>query len=721
MIKKSFKLLFRLFFKLMYRVEVDGIDHYRQLNQSDQPAVIVANHVSLLDGPLLAVFLSDEVVFMVDETHTHRWYEKFLLGFVEVVTVKINSPFAAKHMIELLKQGKHCVIFPEGKITTTGSLMKVYEGPAMVALHAKAAVLPIFIDGAQYSKFSYLDGSRFAFVKQKWFPKIRVVINKPVTVSIPQGISKRDKHQHLRNFMYLTMRNAQFLGTLPSNNLTRSLFTSRDFYGHSSECVNDINHTKLSRSRLVTASIILGNKLSSLLGTSSRAGILLPNVSAMPTTFFALQFYGLTPALLNFTAGLASLKSACITAEIGHIITSRKFVETFDLQETINQLDSMVAILYLEDIKSSISLKDKVKGIVQRKSTLTGWSTHSEDEAVVLFTSGSEGTPKGVVLSHKNLLSNVDQISAMLTLIPGEQMFNALPTFHSFGLTAGVLWPILKGTKVFLYPSPLHYAEIPEIVYQLDVKMFFGTDTFFSGYARKAHPYDFYSIKALVAGAEKLKPETRQLYAEKFNVTIYEGYGVTETSPVLSVNTPLKSKIGTVGQFVPSVDYRLDPVEGIKEGGRLFVCGPNVMKGYLKFESPGVLIEPANGWHDTGDIVTVDAEGFITITGRAKRFAKIGGEMISLSSVENYINQYRPEFQHAVVSVKDDKKGEKLIVITTDRTLAVTDLRHAAKSADVSEISIPKIIIFVEALPVLGTGKVNYPSLQNIAEANAET
>ncbi|HHS99605.1 MAG TPA: acyl-[ACP]--phospholipid O-acyltransferase, partial [Thiomicrospira sp.] len=318
--------------------------------------------------------------------------------------------------------------------------------------------------------------------------------------------------------------------------------------------------------------------------------------------------------------------------------------------------------------------------------------------------------------SHQNVVSNIEQINSMLNLLPTERIFNALPTFHCFGLTAGMLWPILKGAKVFMYPSPVHYAVVPEMVYQTNAKLIFGTDTFYSGYARKADPYDFYSIKALVAGAERLRPETRELYASKYRQAIYEGYGVTETTPVLSVNIPTAFKDGSVGQFVPAVEHRLEPVPGITEGGRLFVKGPNIMMGYLMPDQPGKLQPPKDGWHDTGDIVAVDEDGYVWIKGRAKRFAKIGGEMVSLTAVETYINQASPEGHHVVVSVPDERKGEQLVLVTDDDTLSRKTVTDAAKESRVSELMIPKTVILVEAVPVLGTGKTNYPEVQKIAE-----
>ena len=514
------------------------------------------------------------------------------------------------------------------------------------------------------------------------------------------------------------MRDSSFYGATLSHNLWQSLLSSAKQYDAKNPCIEDLNGVELSRKKLILGSTILGKKLRATLQDQKRVGVLLPNVSGIAATFFALKAYGYVPAMLNFTAGIGPMKSACETAELSTIITSHKFVEVFELAPVIAALSETVEFIYLEDVRAQIGLFDKLGALLGSPKSLPGHGQTLDDEAVVLFTSGSEGAPKGVVLSNQNVVSNINQISAMVTLLPGEQLFNALPTFHSFGLTAGLLWPILKGAKVYLYPSPLHYAVIPEMIYQLNVKVLFGTDTFFSGYAKKAQPYDFYSVRALVAGAEKLRPETRRLYADKFHVPMYEGYGVTETSPVLSVNTPTSFKTGTVGQFVPGVEYRLEEVPGITEGGRLFVQGPNIMKGYLMPDKPGVLQPPINGWHDTGDIVAVDEEGFVSIKGRAKRFAKIGGEMISLTAVEAYINNASPEGHHVVVAVADERKGEQLILVTNDEGLSRQTVKEAAKAAEVAEIMIPKTVILVEQIPVLGTGKTNYPEVQKIADGH---
>lgn len=711
------KTLAKGLFKLCYRVEVRGLEHYHAVDQSKQPLLIVANHVSLLDGPLIELFVPGETTFMVGMNHAKKWYGKLVLFFGKFFTVDLHSPYAAKHMIAELKQGKQCMIFPEGRITTTGGLMKVYEGTAMVADKTQAAILPVFISGAERSRFSYLNGRFHAFTKQFWFPKITLTILPAQQINPPAHLKGHFRHHALKKQIFTLMRDMSFHGSVCERSLYAALLHARCTYEAKAVCVEDINDQTLSLKKLTTASAVLGQALQRHLDGEQRVGLMLPNVAGMPATFFALQAFGYVPAMMNFTAGLHAMQSACRTAELKTIITSQKFIEAFNLQPVVEALTANgVRFITLETVRGEIGLTQKLRGLLRNKRALPGYRRQPQDEAVVLFTSGSEGVPKGVVLSHQNIVSNIEQISAMLTLLPGERLFNALPTFHSFGLTAGMLWPILKGARVFLYPSPLHYAVVPEMVYQTNARFIFGTDTFFSGYARKADPYDFYSIRAMVAGAERLRPETRQLYADKFHVPIYEGYGVTETSPVISVNIPLAFKNGSAGQLIPGLEYQLQAVPGIEKGGRLLVRGPNVMLGYLLPDNPGVLVPPADGWHDTGDIVEVDEDNFVWIKGRAKRFAKIAGEMVSLTAVEAYLNKASPEGHHVVVAVPDARKGEQLVLVTDDVNLSRSTVVDAAKAQQVAEIMVPKTVILVEAVPVLGTGKTNYPEVQKIAE-----
>jgi acyl-[acyl-carrier-protein]-phospholipid O-acyltransferase / long-chain-fatty-acid--[acyl-carrier-protein] ligase len=279
--------------------------------------------------------------------------------------------------------------------------------------------------------------------------------------------------------------------------------------------------------------------------------------------------------------------------------------------------------------------------------------------------------------------------------------------FHSFGLTGGTIMPLLAGIPIFMYPSPLHYRIVPELIYQTGATILFGTDTFLTGYARSAHAYDFRTLRLVVAGAEAVKERTRQVYMERYGIRVLEGYGVTETAPVLAMNTPMANRQGTVGRLSPLMEYKLDSVPGIEEGGRLSVRGPNVMLGYLRAENPGVLEPPPEGWYDTGDIVTVDAAGFITIKGRAKRFAKIAGEMISFAAVEALASELWPDALSAVASVPDARKGERLVMVTQKKDPTRSEFQAFARSRGATEIMVPAEIVYMEKMPLLGTGKID--------------
>jgi acyl-[acyl-carrier-protein]-phospholipid O-acyltransferase/long-chain-fatty-acid--[acyl-carrier-protein] ligase len=433
---------------------------------------------------------------------------------------------------------------------------------------------------------------------------------------------------------------------------------------------------------------------------------MLPNSAGVAVTFFALQTIGRVKAIQNYTAGEANLLAACKAAKVEVILTSRVFVEKARLGEIIARLGSVADIVFLEDVKATISLADIVRGLLAGSAAQV--KRAADDQAVILFTSGSEGSPKGVVLSHKNLLANAMQCLHRIAVNGQDKVFNVMPAFHSFGLTGGLVMPLVGGVPVYLYPSPLHYRIVPELVYGSNATILFGTDTFLNGYARTAHPYDFHRVRLIVAGAEAVKERTRQIYMEKFGVRILEGYGVTETAPVLAINTPLANKTGTVGRLAPLMEARLDPVAGIAEGGRLFVRGPNVMLGYMRAENPGVLEPPNGGWHDTGDIVTIDPQGFIAIKGRAKRFAKIGGEMVSLSAVEAMTAELWPQLLTVIVSVPDARKGERLILVTTDAKCTREAMQKHLRAKGLSELMMPAEVLVVDKIPLLGSGKPDY-------------
>ncbi len=472
---------------------------------------------------------------------------------------------------------------------------------------------------------------------------------------------------------------------------------------------------------LILASTVLGHRL--VKGTRRRenVGLLLPNFTGVVVALFGLLAYDRTPALLNFTAGASNLEAMLAVGGIRRIVTARKFIAAAKLEAVIEQLAGKAEVIYLEDLRPTLGLFDKLAGAAYAKlpRLFHRFYRRQPDElAVVLFTSGTEGTPKGVALSSRNFLSNVAQILKLYTFVPDDTMFNALPVFHSYGLTAGLFLPLYGRFKAFLYPSPLHYKQIPELVRDSGSTVLLSTDTFAAGWARAADDGAFDKVHMTFLGAERVKDQTRALWLDRFGVELNEGYGATECAPVLAVNYPGRAKRGTVGCLLPGIEARIEPVPGLDVGGRLFVRGPNVMIGYFLSDQPGRLQEVVrNGWYDTGDIVTIDEDGFVTIRGRAKRFAKIGGEMVSLAAVEAFAASLWPDSSHAVVSIPDPRKGEALVLVTDSGTASVEAFISYGHLHGLSEISIPRKIVKTYALPVLGTGKMDLPAIEIMARS----
>jgi acyl-[acyl-carrier-protein]-phospholipid O-acyltransferase/long-chain-fatty-acid--[acyl-carrier-protein] ligase len=453
--------------------------------------------------------------------------------------------------------------------------------------------------------------------------------------------------------------------------------------------------------------------------------LLLPNMVSTLTVFLALHLRGRVPAMLNFSVGAQGLSHACTTAGVRTVYTSRRFIEQARLQDPVARLGSQVRIVYLEELRGKITLLKQLTALISAwfarpLSRRFAHGVRPEDPAVVLFTSGSEGPPKGVVLSHINVLANCMQVASRLDYNAHDTLLSVLPMFHSFGLTIGALLPLLYGIKAFFYPSPLHYRTIPEMAYRINATLLCGTNTFLSGYARRAHPYDFYRLRYVFAGAEKLQEDTRQIWMEKFGVRLLEGYGMTEAGPVLAVNTPLEYRSGSVGRFLPGLEWYLDPVPGLLEGGRLCVRGPNVMLGYLHPGTTGQLTPASTargvGWYDTGDLVRVDQDGFVWVLGRARRFAKIGGEMVSLAAVEELVLRTWPRTRHAIVSVPDPQAGEQLVLLTEHSAATRQALMERARLEGASNLSVPKRILTVPAIPLLANGKIDYPAARALAE-----
>lgn len=701
----------RFLLRLFFRFEVRGLEHYPKDNT---PTVIIANHVSFLDGPLLVAALPELPIFAINREVNQKWWASMFTRFYEMFPLDSAKPMATKSLIKMLRQGRKVVIFPEGRISHTGHLMKLYDGPGKIADIAGAQLLPVRIDGAQYTSFGRVNGGK----KLRWFTKVTVTICKPQALNIAPELHSKARVASLRDRVYQVMTEMMLQTSVSKQTLFQSLQTSLHRNGRGYTILEDINRQSITLGKMQLASLVLANALRPMLQVKQPVGVLLPNTIPTAICFYALQSQGRVAAMLNFSVGRAALRAAIETAEIKQVISSRRFIQLAELGELIAEIEDLVDIIYLEDVKTKIGLGHKVAALF---TVATGLGLQRDqgdchDPAVILFTSGSEGMPKAVVLSHHNLLSNQAQVNTVMDFVPQDCFFNALPLFHSFGLGVGLILPVASGIRTFLYPTPLHFKQIPDMVYDTRASVIFGTDTFLSAYARHAAVQDFKSLRYVIAGAEKLKASTRELWLKKHGKRIHEGYGLTETSPALSINTDAYGKEGSVGKLLPGIEHRLEKVEGIEQGHRLWVRGANIMLGYMKHERSGVLQAPEDGWHDSGDIVSIDADGFLHIIGRAKRFAKIGGEMISLAQLEQWLADDLPEADHCLVAVEDERKGERLVLLTTHVGLQRQQLQKIIQAFGGSELMLPRTIVCRDALPLLGSGKFDYATMQKIAQ-----
>jgi len=710
MIKTFLRSLLRTAFRVAFRVRVTG-----DMEAFSNPrTLVVANHESFLDGVLLALFLPVRATFVVHTEITAKWHFRLMLKLVPHLAVDSTSPLATRVICRLVESGTPVVIFPEGRLTVTGSLMKVYDGAGFVAARTGATIVPVRLEGPALSYFGRLAG----IYPRKLFPRMRVAVQPRRHIAMPTLPSAKQRRRRAGELMRQVLLD-MLVATRPQSTLFEAFLAARRTFGSNYRVVEDIRLKEESYGSLLRMALGARRVLDRHTATDEFVGVLLPNAAPTLAVILALSAARRVPAMLNYTAGAAGLNAACAAARIRTVITSRTFVDKAKLGATLAQLEG-VTLLYAEDLRAQLGAWDKLcilVGLLFPRLFIVRQSP--ADPAIVLFTSGSEGTPKGVVHSHDSILANVAQVRAVADFTPLDKFMIALPVFHSFGLTCGVVMPLVSGCKVFLYPTPLHYRVIPELVYDRNCTVLFGTSTFLAHYGKQAHPYDFSRLRYVVAGAEKLADDVRRLWIDKFGVRILEGYGVTECAPVIAVNVSMANRRGSVGQFVPGVRHELEPVPGVPEGGILHVQGPNVMMGYLKVERPGVIQPPQSiraGWHSTGDIVEIDADGFVHIKGRVKRFAKIAGEMISLEIVEQLAVAAAPDSMHAASTRVDPAKGEAIVLFSTAPALTREQMGAAARAAGAPDLAVPRQVVHVAAIPLLGTGKTDYVQLKRLAE-----
>jgi acyl-[acyl-carrier-protein]-phospholipid O-acyltransferase/long-chain-fatty-acid--[acyl-carrier-protein] ligase len=677
------------------------------------PVLLIPNHLSWFDWLFLGVCLEGDWKFATSSVVAQKsWLHQKIMVNRYTFPIDTNSPYSVKRMADFLKGGGRLVLFAEGRLSRTGTLMKLFDGTGFLIFKTKAKVITACLRGA--GRLPYSPNPSW----KKCFPQVTVHFSALLTAPELGEISTGAARTRLTGWLRDQMVRQQFeveMAFGAQNVLAAVAETARQYPGR--VVLEDATLQKLTCRKLMVGADVLAHALRGVVAGGERVGVLLPNVNATPVAILALWSLGEVPAMLNFSSGTATMLACADLAGLKRIVTSRVFLERAKIKAD-DFLKAGISLVYLEDVRAGITSSRKfltlLRHVVNPHSALRT-PLSSDSTAVIVFTSGSEGVPKGVELTHGNLLANIRQMLAVTDITDTDRLFNCLPLFHSFGLTVGTFLPLVRGLYVFLYPSPLHYRMVPSALYDRDCTVFLSTNTFLNGYARKAHPYDFRSLRYLFCAAEKLQEATALAWSQKYGVRILEGYGATECGPCVSVNTPLEPRYGSVGRLLPGMDYELQPVDGVENGQRLFVHGPNVMKGYLNKEA-NEKFQALGGWYDTGDIVSIDADGYLHIRGRMKRFAKVSGEMVSLTAVEDALAGAFPQYglrcQVAILTRPDADRGEALIAVTNEPRLTLDEIREAIKAKGLTNLSVPREIKAVKEIPKLGTGKVDHRGLQ---------
>ena len=686
-------------------------------NKLPTKAVYVSNHVSFLDPIMLFAFLPGNPVFALNgHLYRNKWI-RMIMQTADVMPFNPIEPSDLKELIAKIDSGRCCVMFAEGRMTENGGLMKIYEAPGLAADKSGAPIVPVWIDGPQFGYFSKTKGK----LPHRPLPRITITVRKPVKFKLKDEL--RRQRDHISNEVYMIMRDMCFDA---SNNGNISLFgmlmkvakiNSKQGWFRRVKFFEDISRVPNSYKDIVVKSFVMGRFFKKMTQPDEHVALLLPNSLATVCTLFGLSAYNRVPVMLNFSVGAKNMVSMCNTAQVKTVITSHTFIRNAKMEDVVTAIrEAGYKVFYLEELRKHLTLKDKLGALIRYKVKRVPHPVGGNRKAVILFTSGSEGAPKAVVLSHSNIISNVDQLNCIETLNNKDTLLNALPMFHSFGLTVGTLFPMFNGCKLFLYPSPLHYRVIAELSYEIGATALLGTDTFFRGYAKIAHPMDFHSLRIMYGGAEAVKPDTRNLWGERLGVSVKEAYGSTECSPVVTANNRIFNRFGSIGKLLPKIQHKIVPVDGITNGGELWVKGPNVMLGYIHPDKPGVLEPLKDGWYHTGDVVEIDEIGFVYIRDRIKRFAKVGGEMVSLNAVHETVVKALEadgvEWSYGIVAVPHDTKGEQ-IVLATNNKKATNDRLHAyIKQNGLPELYLPRVIIYRDSLPVFATGKADNVTLK---------
>ncbi len=714
-----------------YSLTVEGLKHI----DTRKGVLLLGNHISFLDWAILQMAYPKQIRFVMERSYYEIWYLKPFFKFFGVIPISSRGSKSALHLVtEALNRGETVALFPEGHISRNGHLGTFQRGFEMACKDVEeATIVPFYLRGLWEDNFSHASNK----MKRKRSKDISVTFGKP----LPIHARAQEVKKAVFDLSILSWKAyAEHLPPLQS----AWLRTAKE--SGSSLCIADSTGVELNAHRFIAGTLLMARKLKPKLGQSQHIGLIVPTSAGGSLANMAVLVLGKSIVNLNYSSGTESLKHALKTADIDTIVASRQFVtklkaKGFDLEEVL----SLVHVVYLEDIKEEIGKVESVMMLATVKVLPTSLlelffvrKSDTESTAAILFSSGSEGNPKGIALSHKNIMGNIKQMITLINPTDEDVMLGTLPVFHSFGLTVTTLLPLIEGIPVVCHPDPTDGVGIGKIAARYEATMLFATATFLRLYTRnrKVHPLMFKSLRLIIAGAEKLSSEIRREFMEKFNKEIFEGYGATETTPVASVNIPdvllfdtwkpqIGNKPGTVGLPVPGSSFRIvDPERfeelSIGEEGMILIGGTQIMKGYLKDpEKTATVIKEIDGirWYVTGDKGRLDEDGFLAIVDRYSRFAKIGGEMVSLGMVEQEIGKLlQPDEKIAVTAVPDAKKGEA-VVLLFEGEREIDEVLAQVGTLNLNPLFVPSKAYKVDAIPVLGTGKADFKGAKQLAIA----
>ncbi len=722
------RFLLTVFTHTLYRLTILGRDRIPQ----DGGALLVPNHVSFIDGFLLLALTDRRIRFLVDQSYYDHWLLNPFAKIMGAIPVSSSgSPreilFALREAGRALDDGELVCIFPEGQITRTGNLLTFRAGFSRIVKGRTTPIIPIHLDRVWGSIFSYI-GGRFL---TKWPSRIPY----PITISVGQPHPSTTSPDELRNAVQELGSDAWQVRKTNRRPLHHSFVSA--MRKHPFRFVfGDMTRPRVSCLQALTGAIAIARALRPHWEGQHTVGLLLPPSVGGALANIAATLSGRTSVNLNYTVGRKGLESVATQSGLVTVVTSRVFLQKANLECPTN-----LTAIYLEDIRKTIDSFAKIVAILlailapirmleRRCGAIT--QPTMDDLATIIFSSGSTGDPKGVMLSHFNLDANVEGVAQVLHVDQNDRLLGVLPFFHSFGYLGTLWFPTIHGAGVFFHPSPLDATAIGELVHQHRLTLLVTTPTFLQLYVRRCTPEQFGSLRVVLTGAEKLSDRLLTAFEERFGIRPIEGYGVTECAPVIAVNCPdfraagffqPASRKGTVGQPLPGVVLKIvdpDTHDPIPQGepGLLLVKGPNVMEGYLGREdlTNKVMMD---GWYITGDIAKLNEDGFLTITDRLSRFSKIGGEMIPHGRVEDALHQAlgTEERVFAVTGVPDERKGEQLVVLHTKEETDITTALEFLGESGLPNLFIPRRDNFfkVDQLPVLGTGKLDLRGVKQIA------